>query len=46
MSGKPLADDQIAWLEEYRAEVVKAFTAIFADTKDRFSDGERLRPLQ
>ena len=42
MSGKPLADDQIAWLEEYRAEVVKAFTAIFADTKDRFSDGERL----
>ena len=42
MSGKPLADDQIAWLEEYRAEVVKAFTATFADTKDRFSDGERL----
>ncbi len=42
MSGKALTDDQIAWLEEYRAEVVKAFTAIFTEAADRFPDGERL----
>lgn len=42
MSGKELTDDQIAWLEEYRGEAVKAFTAIFANAKDRFSGGERL----
>jgi hypothetical protein len=42
MSGRALTEDQIAWLEEYRAEVVKAFTAVFAEAADRFRDGERL----
>ncbi len=42
MSGSTLTEDQIAGLEEYRAEVVKTFTAIFAQAGDRFRDGERL----
>ena len=42
VSGRTLAADQIAWLEEYRAEVREAFSKVFADAADRFSDGERL----
>jgi hypothetical protein len=42
MTGRKLTDEDIRWLEEYRAEVVRTFSKVFADAADRFTDGDRL----
>jgi hypothetical protein len=42
MPGRELTEDDLKWLEEYRTQVIKAFTPIFSEVADRFSDGERL----
>jgi len=42
MAGRKLTDEDITWLEGYRAEVVRAFSKVFADAADRFPDGDRL----
>jgi hypothetical protein len=42
MPGRELAEDDLKWLEEYRTQVIEAFTPIFLEAADRFSDGERL----
>lgn len=42
MTGRTLTADEIQWVEGYRAEVVKAYGAIFAEEADRFPDSERL----
>jgi len=40
MPGRELTEDDLKWLEEYRTQVIEAFTPIFSEAADRFSDGE------
>jgi len=42
MPGRELTEDDLKWLEEYRTQVIEAFTPIFSEAADRFSDGEQL----
>jgi len=42
MPGRELTEGDLKWLEEYRTQVIEAFTPIFSEAADRFSDGERL----
>lgn len=42
MTGRKLTDEDTKWLEEYRAEVVRTFSKVFADAADRFTDGDQL----
>jgi hypothetical protein len=42
MAGRKLTDEDTKWLEGYRAEVVRAFSKVFAGAADRFPDGDRL----
>jgi hypothetical protein len=42
LTGRVLTSDDIAWLETYRSDVAKTFSAIFAEAADRFKEGPQL----